>query len=115
MQISKKYARLSARLKRKMSAADASRQMVLSTVALAGLTGTVWTYMYFKRIPFLMNDPRARGWESKKTRGEMLDILQPVQAPADNLSNLFEVPTLFYAVSALILARGQVHPYACFV
>ena len=60
------------------------------------LTVVVWFYMYARRIPFVLSSKLA---PRDMTRQE-LERLSPPQVanPSDNLKNLFELPTIFYAV-----------------
>jgi hypothetical protein len=60
------------------------------------LTLIVWFYMYSRRIPFLQ---KSRTDLNTLTAAELARISPPaVSNPSDNLKNLFELPTLFYAV-----------------
>lgn len=60
------------------------------------LTLVVWVYMYGRRLPFIFAsrfDPR------RMTPLELARLSPPhVSNPSDNLKNLFELPTVFYAV-----------------
>ncbi len=60
------------------------------------LTLVVWIYMYAKRIPFI----RAGRLSEEQLRPLELARLSPAEVsnPSDNLKNLFEIPTLFYAL-----------------
>jgi hypothetical protein len=70
------------------------------------LTLIVWFYMYFRRIPFLQ---KSRTDLNKLTAAELARISPPaVSNPSDNLKNLFELPTLFYAVVLFLFATKQV-------
>ena len=70
------------------------------------LTMVVWIYMYGRRLPFIFSkglDPR------KMTPGELARVSPPeVSTPSDNLKNLFELPTVFYAVVLYIYLTHQV-------
>lgn len=70
------------------------------------LTLVVWVYMYARRIPFLTRsgvDPNSI------TPLELARMSPPeVANPSDNLKNLFEIPTLFYALALYLFATGQV-------
>ncbi len=65
-------------------------------LALMLLTLVVWLYMYARRIPFII--------KSKLTPEQLAPLelarLSPatVSTPSDNLKNLFEMPTMFYAL-----------------
>ena len=61
------------------------------------LTMVVWVYMYAKRIPFI----RGSGLRNDQlTPLELARVSPPAVAnPSDNLKNLFETPTIFYALA----------------
>jgi hypothetical protein len=60
------------------------------------LTLVVWVYMYARRIPFIR---RSGLTPNQLTPLELARISPPaVSNPSDNLKNLFEIPTLFYAL-----------------
>jgi hypothetical protein len=65
-------------------------------VGLMLLTLVVWFYMYGRRLPFII---RSKLSPQQLTPLEFAR-LSPAQVanPSDNLKNLFELPTLFYAV-----------------
>jgi hypothetical protein len=74
------------------------------------LTLVVWVYMYGRRLPFIF----ANGLDSKQmTPAELARVSPPrVSNPSDNLKNLFEMPTVFYAVVLYLYATQQVDtPY----
>jgi len=70
------------------------------------LTLIVWSYMYAKRIPFLQ---KSRADLNKLTPAELARMSPPsVSNPSDNLKNLFEIPTLFYAVALYLYVTNNV-------
>src|SRR5258708_33680944 len=70
------------------------------------LTLIVWFYMYAKRIPFLQ---KSRTDLNKLTPAELARMSPPsVSNPSDNLKNLFEIPTLFYAVALYLYVTNKV-------
>jgi hypothetical protein len=74
------------------------------------LTLVVWAYMYGRRLPFILTN----GLDSKQmTPAELARVSPPrVSNPSDNLKNLFELPTVFYAVVVYLYATNQVDtPY----
>ena len=79
-------------------------------IPLAGtllLTMVVWIYMYARRLPFLA----ASGMlQQRQITPEELARRSPpgVAMPSDNLKNLFEMPTLFYAVVIILFVTGRV-------
>lgn len=70
------------------------------------LTIVVWIYMYARRIPFILRNNLSSG---SLTPAE-LARLSPAEVanPSDNLKNLFELPTIFYAVVLYLYAAKQV-------
>ena len=70
------------------------------------LTLVVWVYMYGRRLPFIFSN----GLDSKQmTPAELARVSPPhVSTPSDNLKNLFELPTVFYAVVLYLYATSQV-------
>jgi len=75
-------------------------------VATMLLTMVVWVYMYGRRLPFIF----ANGLDAKQmTPLELARVSPPrVSNPSDNLKNLFELPTVFYAVVLYLFATHQV-------
>jgi len=75
-------------------------------VATMILTMVVWIYMYARRLPFIFSsrlDPK------QMTPLELARLSPPpVSNPSDNLKNLFELPTVFYAVVLYLYTTGQV-------
>ena len=70
------------------------------------LTLVVWIYMYGRRLPFIFSS----GLDPKQMTPLELARLSPpqVSTPSDNLKNLFELPTVFYAVVLYIYVTHQV-------
>lgn len=70
------------------------------------LTVAVWFYMYGRRLPFIFSS----GLDPKQMTPAELARLSPPQVsnPSDNLKNLFELPTVFYAVVLYLYATRQV-------
>jgi len=70
------------------------------------LTLVVWIYMYGRRLSFIfLNrlDPK------QMTPGELARLTPPqVSTPSDNLKNLFEMPTAFYAVVLYLYVTHKV-------
>ena len=78
----------------------------LPFVAVMLLTLVVWIYMYSRRLPFVLG--------RKLTAAQLLPVefarLSPPQVsnPSDNLKNLFELPTLFYALVLYLYVTHRV-------
>jgi hypothetical protein len=65
--------------------------------AMIFLTSIVWLYMYARRIPFIQG---SRLRPDQLTPLELARASPPAVAnPSDNLKNLFEIPTIFYALA----------------
>jgi hypothetical protein len=80
-----------------------SAPIIQPVVALMLLTMIVWIYMYIRRIGYIRQhriDP------SSINSPEALSAALPdaVNAPSNNLKNLFELPVIFYAVCVFLLA-----------
>jgi hypothetical protein len=70
------------------------------------LTLVVWSYMYARRIPFIVNSKLT---PQQLTPVEFARLSPPhVANSSDNLKNLFELPTIFYAVVLYLYASVQV-------
>jgi hypothetical protein len=70
------------------------------------LTLVVWLYMYARRIPFILSRKLT---PQQMTPAELARLSPPqVANPSDNLKNLFELPTIFYAVVLYLYATMQV-------
>jgi hypothetical protein len=75
-------------------------------VATMILTMVVWVYMYGRRLTFIFSN----GLDAKRMTPLELARLSPpqVSSPSDNLKNLFELPTVFYAVVVYLFVTNQV-------
>jgi len=70
------------------------------------LTFVVWVYMYSRRIPFIVG---ARLKPDQLTAAELARLSPPaVSNPSDNLKNLFEIPTLFFALVLYLFVTQKV-------
>lgn len=70
------------------------------------LTLVVWIYMYSRRLPFIISN---RLTPEQVTPSELARLSPPrVANPSDNLKNLFELPTIFYAIVLYLFATSQV-------
>lgn len=79
----------------------------LPMLATMALTAVVWFYMYAKRIPAMR---KAGVSVQTYTTPERISELLPeaVNFPANNLKNLFEVPTLFYGLCLYLFVSENV-------
>ncbi len=80
------------------------KAMLWPVFGMVAVTAAVWVRMYQVRIGE-MRERRIHP-QSVATSAQAQARLERTQ-PADNLRNLFELPVLFYAWSALVVASGQ--------
>lgn len=76
------------------------------TVLLVSHIYAVWFYMYVTRISFIRAHPPQPGDFS--TSLGFMRYTEPVEMPANNLRNLFEMPVLYFALIPLLLIAGAV-------
>jgi hypothetical protein len=70
------------------------------------LTIVVWVYMYIRRINFI-NKNKIKPEQMRPA--DFARISPPaISNPSDNLKNLFEIPTIFYALSLYLFVTKQV-------
>lgn len=71
------------------------------------LTLVVWIYMYARRLPFLTSSGLLK--QRLLTPEDLARRSPPgVATPSDNLKNLFELPTIFYAVVLYLVVANKV-------
>ena len=70
------------------------------------LTIVVWFYMYARRIPFITKN-RLTPDQLRPTEFARLSPPE-ISNPSDNLKNLFELPTIFYALTLFLFVTKQV-------
>ena len=71
------------------------------TFALVALVFVVWFTLFVQRVGHMRrNPPRADDFASGEAA---LRYFRPVEMPANNLANLFEMPVLFFALIPLLL------------
>jgi hypothetical protein len=71
------------------------------TFALVLLIFVVWSVLLAQRVRHLRaTPPRA---EDLATRSGAQRYFEPIEMPANNLSNLFEIPVLFFALVPLLM------------
>ena len=75
-------------------------------IATMLLTLAVWIYMYIRRLRFIFSS----GLDPKQMTPLELARRSPPQVsnPSDNLKNLFELPTIFYAVVLYLYVTHKV-------
>lgn len=78
------------------------------TVALAGLIFVVWSVLLRKRFAHIAaNRPTAADFANAEAVGR---YFRPVERPAQNLANLFEMPVLYFALVPLLILTGSASP-----
>ncbi|WP_119718340.1 MAPEG family protein [Cognatilysobacter tabacisoli] len=82
-----------------------ARSIYLPALAMAGLTFAVWWRMYFMRIGQMK---RERIHPQKVATSAQASALLTDSRAADNFSNLFELPVLFYVALVVAAQIGMV-------
>ncbi len=82
--------------------------MLQPMVALILWTMLIWLWMYVTRIP-AMNKAKIDSANLVGSKGSDLDALLPpqIQWKAHNYNHLLAEPTLFYAISVVLILSGQ--------
>ena len=75
------------------------------TFALVALIFFVWCVLFVQRVGLMRRTPPRA--EDFATGEAALRYFQPVEMPANNLRNLFEMPVLFFALVPLLLITHQ--------
>lgn len=82
-----------------------SVQLLGPVIALVAWTMVMWLWMYATRLP-AMQAARMKP-DPEAPRGEQMALLPPrVRWKADNYNHLFEQPTLFYAITIVLVLLG---------
>ena len=75
------------------------------TFALVALVFVVWFTLFFQRMSHMRrNPPRADDFANGEAA---LRYFRPVEMPANNLANLFEMPVLYFALVPLLILTAQ--------
>lgn len=75
------------------------------TVALAGLIFVVWSILLRKRFAHIAaHRPTAADFANAEAVGR---YFRPVERPAQNLANLFEMPVLYFSLVPLLILTGS--------
>lgn len=75
------------------------------TFALVGLIFVVWFVLFFQRMGHMKRNPPRPG---DFADGEAsLRYFRPVEMPANNLANLFEMPVLYFALVPLLIVTAN--------
>lgn len=86
--------------------AHASPLILWPTIALALLIFAVWFVLLRRRFAHIAaNPPTAKTFADGESTAH---YFRPVERPARNLSNLFEMPVLYFALVPLLMLTGEV-------
>lgn len=75
------------------------------TFLLVALIYGIWLVMFLRRFNHMKANPP--GPDSFATGSAALTYFEPVEMPANNLRNLFEMPVLYFALVPLLLITHQ--------
>lgn len=75
------------------------------TLALVALIWIVWLRLFFERFRHMKAHPPTE--DDFKDGISAFRYFAPVQMPASNLANLFEMPVLYFALVPLLLLTGM--------
>ncbi|WP_375428314.1 MAPEG family protein [uncultured Sphingomonas sp.] len=76
------------------------------TFALVAVIMAVWATLFVRRMRHIgRNPPKAEDFATGEAASR---YFQPVEMPANNLANLFEMPVLYFALVPLLLMFRQV-------
>jgi len=71
------------------------------TFALVALVFAVWFCLFVQRMKHIRSNPPRR--EDFATGDAAMRYFEPVEMPANNLRNLFEMPVLYFALVPLLM------------
>lgn len=84
---------------------DTNPAIIWPTVAMAAVIFSVWSVLLRQRFAHIaVNRPTAADFASAEAVGR---YFRPVERPALNLANLFEMPVLFFALVPLLIVTGS--------
>ena len=75
--------------------------ILLPTFALVALVFIVWLVLFVQRFGHIKRNPPRK--EDFDTGDAAMRYFEPVEMPANNLRNLFEMPVLFFALVPLLM------------
>lgn len=82
-----------------------SMAILWPTIALAGLAFIIFATMFVTRARHIRANPPRR--ETFATGEAAMRYFEPVEMPANNYRNLFEMPVLYFALVPLLLITNQ--------
>lgn len=78
------------------------------TLALVALIVTIWFVLFLQRMRNIRRNPPTAA--SLASGNAASCYFAPVEMPANNLRNLFEIPVLHFALVPLLIVTHQAHP-----
>lgn len=75
------------------------------TIALAAIVYVVWLTLFLARFGHMKRNPPNA--DSFATGEAAMRYFEPVEMPANNLRNLFEMPVLYFALVPLLIVTGH--------
>jgi hypothetical protein len=75
------------------------------TFALVALIVSVWFWLFVERIRHIRRNPPTA--DTFATGEAALRYFEPVEMPANNFRNLFEMPVLYFAIVPLLMITHQ--------
>lgn len=85
-----------------------NQEILTPMIAMMLLTFAVWLYMFWLRISS-MQSMKINAEKLKHRKGKEI-LGDDINAPSENLQNLFELPVLFYAVCITLFVTQKVDP-----
>ena len=82
--------------------------IIWPTIALVALVYCVWFVLFRQRIAHIRRSPPTA--EDFADSEAALRYFRPVEMPANNLANLFEMPVLYFALVPLLLHFDLANP-----
>jgi len=80
--------------------------ILFPTIALVALVFTTWVSLFVARFRHIRACPP--GADAFRSGSAARAYFEPVELPANNLANLFEMPVLYFALMPLLLFTGLV-------
>ena len=86
-----------------------AKEIFVPFIGMLSLTFLVWVHLYVRRISYTIRHRIHPQRLTTPDKGRAL-IPDAVNYPAYNLSNLFELPVVFYALCLYLYVTGNVDP-----
>ena len=80
-------------------------ELLWPTFLLVAVVMAVWVTLFVQRILHMKRQPPAH--DDFTSAESATRYFRPVEMPANNLANLFEMPVLYFALVPLLMLTGQ--------